>query len=371
MRNEACSNRRGGRRGVWFDEWMNLSHPAVSPQKLVPGDRVAVLSPSFAAPGIAPAVHEQAMQRLSAATGLVPVEFPTTRKLDSSPQERAADINAAFADPDIRAVLATVGGDDQITVVPHLDASAAAANPKIFVGYSDNTNILNWLWSLGIRGYYGGSTQVHLGAGPGPDEVHLASLRAALLTGGELEVSDPGESEDFGPDWRGPRSLVEFGDREPTEPWTWAGPARQVSGHTWGGCLEVLDELAIADRLPAVDEVQGSILMLETSELVPPADWVKRWVRALGERGFLGAADGVMVARPPVSSHGHVPPAGERARLRAAQREVIGAEIAHYNPDAVVCFGVPFGHTRPQWILPYGGRIHLDGGAEKVTASYE
>ena len=93
-------------------------------------------------------------------------------------------------------------------------------------------------------------------------------------------------------------------------------------------------------------------------------------VRALGERGVLGAVDGVMVARPPVSSPGKVPPPAERARLRAAQRDVVSTEIARYNPDAVVCAGVPFGHTRPEWILPYGGRIRLDGKAKTVTASY-
>ena len=349
---------------------MDHSQLKLSAPKLNAGDRVAVLSPSFAAPGFAPAVHEQAMRRLTSATGLIPVEFPTTRKLGSSPEERAADINAAFADPSIRAILATIGGDDQITVVPHLDEAAVRANPKIFVGYSDNTNLLNWLWSLGIRGYYGGSTQVHLGAGPGADDVHLASLRAALLTGGELEITDPGESEDFGPDWLEPRALVEYGDREPTEPWTWTGPGRTVSGYTWGGCIEVLDQLAIADRLPSVDALRGTILILETSELLAPADWVKRWVRALGERGVLGAVDGVLVARPPVSSHGQVPAAAERARLRAAQRDVVSTEIARYNPAAVVCIGVPFGHTRPQWILPYGGRIQLDGEARTVTASY-
>ena len=35
--------------------------------------------------------------------------------------------------------------------------------------------------------------------------------------------------------------------------------------------------------------------------------------------------------------------------------------IGRYNPDAVVCVGVPFGHTRPQWILPYGGDVTVDG----------
>jgi hypothetical protein len=54
------------------------------PPKARAGDKVAVLSPSFAAPAVAPAVHEQALQRLHDLTGLVPVEFPTTRKLSAS-----------------------------------------------------------------------------------------------------------------------------------------------------------------------------------------------------------------------------------------------------------------------------------------------
>ena len=121
----------------------------IQPPKPCTGDRIAVLSPSFAAPGIAPAVHEQALGRLAEVTGLVPVEYPTTRQLGASPEARAADLNAAFADPDIRAIIATIGGDDQITVIPHLDADAARRDPKPFLGYSDNTNLHQWLWNLG------------------------------------------------------------------------------------------------------------------------------------------------------------------------------------------------------------------------------
>jgi muramoyltetrapeptide carboxypeptidase LdcA involved in peptidoglycan recycling len=107
------------------------------PSKAAPGDKVAVLSPSFAAPGFAPEVHEQALKRLADVTGLVPVEYPTTRRLRASVQDRAADLNAAFADPEIRAVLATIGGEDQITVVPHLDPEIVRSDPKPFLGYSD------------------------------------------------------------------------------------------------------------------------------------------------------------------------------------------------------------------------------------------
>ncbi|WP_395639614.1 S66 peptidase family protein [Pseudolysinimonas sp.] len=339
--------------------------------KLSPGDRVAILSPAFAAPAAGPAIHEQAMRRLTAATGLVPVEYPTTRRLDATPADRAADLNAAFADPSIRAVLATIGGDDQVTVIPHLDDRVLAANPKPFLGYSDNTNLLTHLWSLGVPGYYGGSTQVHLGPGPGVDDIHLASLRAALLDGGKLELTEPGESEDYGRMWDDPRALSEHGVREATTAWDWAGPARRVAGRTWGGCLEVLDQIAIAGRFPSLEEFAGTILLLETSEELPPADWVGRWIRALGERGILAAVAGVLVARPPVSNFVVNPDAGERARLRAAQRDVAITTIAAYNPDAVVCVGVPFGHTRPQWIVPYGGTMTLDGSARKVFADYD
>lgn len=342
-----------------------LSTPA-----LRPGDRVAVLSPAFAAPAVAPEIHAQALQRLRDLTGLIPIEYPTTRMLDATPEARAADVNAAFADPSIRAILATIGGDDQILVVPHLDAALALADPKPFLGYSDNTNILNWLWGLGIRGYYGGSTAVHLGPGPGVDDEHLRSLRAALLDRGSLEITAPAESEDVGRRWTDPRALKEFGDRTPTEPWTWSGPARRVSGKTWGGCLEVIDSLALADRLPATDALAGSILLLETSEERPPANWVHRWMRGLGERGILAAVAGVVVARPPVSDFEFRPDADEAQALRDAQRDVVVDVVTRYHPGAVVCVGPPFGHTRPQWIVPYGGTMTLDGVARRVTADY-
>ena len=99
------------------------------PPKARPGDKIAVVSPSFAAPGVAPALHEQALERLAAVTGLVPVEYPTTREVGASAEARAADLNAAFGDPEVRAVIATVGGEDQITVVPHLDAALVTADP--------------------------------------------------------------------------------------------------------------------------------------------------------------------------------------------------------------------------------------------------
>ncbi len=348
-----------------------MPQPLVHPPKAAPGDRVAVVSPSFAAPAVGPLLHEQAMRRLVELTGLVPVEYPTTRRLGASAQDRAADLNAAFADPSIRAVLATVGGEDQITVIPHLDAELVRADPKPFLGYSDNTNLLSWLWSQGVAGFYGGSTQVHLGAGPAVDGIHATSMRAALLTGETLEVTEPGESEDFGRRWDDPAALTEHGEREPTEPWVWAGPARSVTGRTWGGCAEVLQWLLTAGRFPSDPGVlDGGVLLLETSEELIPARELGWIMRSLGERGLLAAVDAVMVARPPTSSFEVRPSAQERAARRAEQRDVAVEAVQRYNPDAAIVVGVPFGHTRPQWVVPYGGEVTVDGVRQTVRADY-
>jgi muramoyltetrapeptide carboxypeptidase LdcA involved in peptidoglycan recycling len=347
---------------------MNL----VRPPKASPGDRVAVVSPAFAAPAVGPEVHEQALRRLAEVTGLVPVEYPTTRRLGASAEDRAADLNAAFADPTIRAVLATIGGDDQITVIPHLDADLVRADPKPFLGYSDNTNLLSWLWTQGVASFHGGSTQVHLGSGPGLDDVHLRSLRAALLEGGRLEITEPGEAEDHGLAWDSPAALRTYGEREPTEPWTWAGPARSVTGPTWGGCIEVLQWVLTAGRFPADPAVlDGGVLLLETSEDLVPASEVGYITRSLGERGLLAAVDAVVVARATAATREQPGTPESRAAHRAEQRDVVVDTVARYHPDAVVVVGVPFGHTRPQWVLPHGGTMTVDGAAQRVWADYD
>jgi muramoyltetrapeptide carboxypeptidase LdcA involved in peptidoglycan recycling len=142
----------------------------------------------------------------------------------------------------------------------------------------------------------------------------------------------------------------------------WHGPARAVTGNTWGGCLEIIEQILTAGRFPfEPDVLDGGVLIIETSEDLLPARNVGWIVRALGERGILGAARAILVARPPVSGLTRRLPAGERARLRAEQRDIAVELIGQYNPEAVVCVGVPFGYTRPQWILPHGGALTVDG----------
>ncbi|MCU7729728.1 LD-carboxypeptidase [Actinoplanes sp. KI2] len=338
--------------------------------KLKPGDRVAVVSPSWAGPAVYPATHDLAMRRLRELLSLVPVEFPTTAK-QGSPEERAADLMAAYADPSIRAVFATIGGSDQITVLPHLDPAPFVADPKPYFGYSDNTNLLNWLWLHGVPGYHGGSTMVHLARGAGVDPEHLASLRAALFETVDLEIKPVAEFSDEELSWADPASLTGSAPSVPSPGFHWHQADRVVTGPTWGGNLEILHWNLAANRwIKPSDAYAGTILLLETSEELPSAEEVFRMLRNAGERGLLEQFPAVLVATAKASNIGNRPAQADRARYRDEQRDAVLRALGVYNPSAMAVFGVDFGHTTPQWVLPYGGRMTVDGPGRRVIAHY-
>jgi muramoyltetrapeptide carboxypeptidase LdcA involved in peptidoglycan recycling len=318
-----------------------------------------------------PDVHEAGLAVLRDSLGLEPVEYPTTRAVGASPQARAADLMAAFADPAIRAVLSTIGGDDQITVLPHLDPAVFLTDPKPFVGYSDNTNLLNWLWNLGIVGYHGGSTMVHLARAGGPHPVSLASLRDALFTTGVVEIRPVATFTDLHPEWADPATLRDELPTIPEAGWIWHQADRVVSGPTWGGNLEILHwNLAASRWIRPVADYAGCVLLLETSEEMPGSEEVFRMLRNAGERGLLGQFEAVVVAKPKAWDRDMGQVEAERERYRAEQREAVRRAFDAYAPDAMLVFGPDFGHTDPQYVLPYGGLMTVDGPRRRITVTY-
>jgi muramoyltetrapeptide carboxypeptidase LdcA involved in peptidoglycan recycling len=278
---------------------------------------------------------------------------------------------AAYADPTIRAVFATIGGSDQITVLKHLDPAPFRADPKPYFGYSDNTNLLNWLWMHGVAAYHGGSTMVHLARGAGVNEEHLTSLRLALFETGDLEIRPVAGFSDEEISWSDPASLTSSAPDVPSPGWEWHRPDRIVTAPTWGGNLEILHWNLAANRWirPPADYA-GSILLIETSEERPPAEEVFRMLRNAGERGLLEQFPAVLVGTAKAAFADDRPPAEERARYRDDQRDAVLRALEAYNPGAMAVFGVDFGHTSPQWVLPYGGRMTVDGPSRRVVAHY-
>jgi len=341
------------------------------PSKLWPGNRVAVLSPSSGAAAAFPHVYETGLQRLREFLGLVPVEYPTTRARDADPRDRARDLCAAFADPSIAAVLATIGGDDQITVLPHLDDDVLRANPKPFFGYSDNTNLLNHLFNLGLVGYHGGSVMVHLGRRGGLHPDSTDSLRAALFTDEWYDLAPAAEFADEPGRWDDPDGYYTTTPvMAPGTGWAWQGPPRVVEGVAWGGNLEILSWLMQADRMLPAQAYEGCVLFVETSEELPSATEVYRILRNMGERGLLARFPAVLVARP--TTYDFTAPRTPEARRAYAkdQREAVIRALGEYAPDAVVVFDIDFGHTDPQLIIPYGGQVRVDAEARRVSVRY-
>ena len=328
-----------------------------------PGDRVSVVSPSWCGPEHYPRVFDLGLERLRG-LGLEPMETPTTR-VQGTAVERARDLMAAFTDPSTTAVFASIGGDDQLTVLRHLDPEVLRAHPKPFFGYSDNTNVLNYLSLLGIKGCHGGAVMVQLARPGRMHPVTEASLGAALFTEGPWELPAPTDFTDVHGDWATDDLTIEP-PLLAAPPWTWHGPARAVAGPLWGGCLEVLAwTVGIAKHLaPSYD---GRVLLLETSEELPSADEVYRFLRVLGERDMLQQFVGLVMARPKAWS-------ADRPDIResytADQRAAVVRAMGEYAPDTPFVVGVDAGHTDPMVVLPIGGEVALDPVAGRITATY-
>lgn len=347
-----------------------MSDPSYPP-KPRPGDRVAIVSPSSGLPGLFPLPHELGLRRLRERFGLIPVEYPTTRRMGASPAERAADLHAAFADPDIKAVIATIGGEDQITVLPHLDAELIRANPKPFFGHSDNTNLLTYLWNLGIVGYYGGSVMCHFGRAGAMHSLTTVSLQAALFTSGEFELRETTEYGDVDRDWADPATLESTPPMQDCSGWRWHGADQVAEGVTWGGNLEILSWLLMAGRqIRPSAAYDGMILLIETSEELPTATEVYRILRNMGERDLLRRFAAVLVGRAKAWSFERPNDAEGKAAYAKEQREAVLRALAEYNPGALVVFDVDFGHTDPHVVVPVGGRIRVDGPARRITVRY-
>ncbi len=117
-----------------------------TPPKLLPGDAIALVAPSFGC------TTEPYLTRLAAAEanwkkrGHPVIEGKNVRRADgvvgsASPEERAEEIMEAFAS-DAKLVLSVGGGETMCEILPHIDfEKIKKLPPKWFMGFSDNTNL--------------------------------------------------------------------------------------------------------------------------------------------------------------------------------------------------------------------------------------
>ena len=128
--------------------------------RLDDGARIGIVSPAYW-------LDDERLERAirvfeDAGFEIIPGASTRLRKdiFAGSPEARAADIIAMFADPSIEAIICARGGYGGNRVLPLLDYEVIRANPKIFVGYSDVTG---YLTSIGQRAGLGRAHRMPVG----------------------------------------------------------------------------------------------------------------------------------------------------------------------------------------------------------------
>jgi muramoyltetrapeptide carboxypeptidase len=294
------------------------------PRRLAPGARVAVVAPS----GPVPEERLQAGLDILRGWDLEPVVAPHVLDrheefgyLAGTDADRAADVQAAWCDPAVDAVLCARGGYGAQRMVDLLDWDALrAAGPKVFLGYSDITALHEaFAARMGLVTLHGpmvasvdflknARTQEH--------------LRATLFEPESVRVVAS----------RG-RSLF-------------PGRARGV---TLGGCVSLL--AAELGAPSARTSARGGLLMIE--DVGEEAYRLDRILTQLLRAGWLTGVAGVAL--------GSWVDCGPYEEVRA----VLADRLGGLGVPVVEEFG--FGHCEGALTIPFGARGELDAGAGTLT----
>jgi muramoyltetrapeptide carboxypeptidase LdcA involved in peptidoglycan recycling len=322
----------------------------MKPERLRPGDTIAVVSPSWGGAGAFPHRVEQAIQQIQALgfqVRLAPHALNQHGHISDTPENRARDINQMFADPQVRMILAAIGGDHSCQVLPHLDYELIRRNPKIFMGFSDITVLNVALWvRTGLGTFNGPALLTDFAEYPRMQEYSQRNFLQILTDPRPAGVipPSPGWTEEFA-HWPASKELERQRSLLPSPGWQWLRPASAI-GRLVGGCTESLQHLRGTRFWP---DWHKAIFFFETSEDKPSPETVDGLLADYENMGVLDQINGMLVGRPMRYSD------DEKRRLH----EVILERTRAYNFPIIA--EMDFGHTSPQFTLPIGCQAKIDG----------
>ena len=326
------------------------------PTRLMPGDTVAIVSPSWGGPSIFPRVYENGLQVLRG-FGLHIKEYPTARAADDfladHPEARARDINEAFADTQVKAIFASIGGDDSVRVLPFLDKDVIRNNPKILMGYSDTTTLLSFINQLGMVTFNGPSIMAGFSQAESLPEDFTHHIQQMLFFPQErFEYRSFGSYCDGYPDWGIEHNLGKTKELKHDTGWRFIQGSGAVAGELYGGCIEVLESLNGTDFWPDKKFWNGKVLFFETSEEKPSVQRVQRMLRNYGMQGIFDKVTAVLFGRARDYTD------EEKVEFDQMIIDVIKGEFGNIRVPIVT--NMDFGHTDPQIILPLGVKAEVD-----------
>ncbi|TWI04635.1 muramoyltetrapeptide carboxypeptidase [Luteimonas cucumeris] len=311
---------------------------AASSSRLLPpplnrGDTVALVSPSAATDDpFDLQLAREAMEALGFKVKLGPHLASRWGHLAGSDAERAGDLNAMFADREVKAIICARGGSGAARLLPLLDYGMIRRNPKVLLGYSDITALHNALLSqAGLVSFHG-----PIGAGSwnrfNVDQFQRVFFERELMQ--YRNVSDPGDE------------LVQRKNRTITLS---GGKAR---GELVGGNLSVLVALAGSRYLP---DFSGRILFLEDVSEAPYR--IDRMLSTLKLMGALDTIAGFIFGECTECDPGEG--YGSLTLSQILDDYVKPLKIPAYR-------GAMIGHIRQQFILPVGGNMEMDADAGTI-----
>lgn len=329
----------------------------VKPRKLQPGDTIGIVSPSWGGPASFPYVYREGIRVLTEELGFKVKEFNYT-KADASfiyenPKLRAEDINDAFLDAEVKGIISSIGGDDSIRILPHINKEAIVANPKFFMGYSDTTTLLTYFNQLGLVTFNGPSVMAGFSQWSSFDDDFREHIRL-FLTGDTSNYiyREFNRWTDGYLDWSNQENVGKVKPFRPCDGWRFLQGGSIVTGELFGGCIEVLEFMKGTEFWASKDFWNGKILFFETSEEKPSVENVKRMLRNYGSQGVFEKISGVLFGRARGYSD------EEKVELDKGIVTIIRNEFG--KPELPIISNMDFGHTDPQIILPLGIKTQID-----------
>ncbi|WP_223592494.1 S66 family peptidase [Neobacillus bataviensis] len=332
----------------------------IKPKKLQPGDCVATVSLSWGGAGdpLLRWRYEQGVKRLEEVFGLKVIPMPNSLKgsdyLYKNPQARAEDLMTAFKDENIKGIIANIGGEDSIRLLPYIDFEVLRKNPKIFMGYSDVTISHLFCLKAGISSFYGPAILTDFAENVEMDPYTIEMVNRTLFSNeiiGEIQLANEWTSERL--EW-----IEENKNRRRTMRQNTGYEVLQgsgvVQGRLIGGCMEVLEFAKGTELWPDQEYWNDSILFFETSEEKPEPHLIKYWLRNYAVQGILHKANGIIFGKP------------QDEKYYDEYKEVIQNVMKEFHlEDLPILYNLNYGHTEPKFILPYGARAEIN--CEKKT----
>jgi muramoyltetrapeptide carboxypeptidase LdcA involved in peptidoglycan recycling len=331
----------------------------IKPAMLQPGDKVATVTSSWGGPATVPNRYAAGKKQLEDEFGLQVVEMPYTLKsaewVYANPKARAEDLMAAFADPTIKGIISTIGGDDSIRMLPYIDLDVIRANPKVYLGYSDSTITHMICHKVGLTSFYGPSILSGFAESGGMFPYMVESVHKTLFSTdapGIIAPNTAGWTVEK-TDWNDSDYQHKQRKLNPSTGWRWLQGDGAYRGPLIGGCIEVLDWLRGTDFWPDSHHWDGAILFLEASEDMPSPDAVWLYLRTYAALGILQKLSGILYARP----GGQIAPDKFEEYDEVLMQVVAIEEGLTHLP---IVTNVDFGHTDPMLVLPYGTTAEID-----------